>query len=240
MPARHSTVSTGARTNGRQAVRPPTTTSLRVPALAGAVFFALIIAYAQLRTPAPAATDPAREVASYFARHQDKLQLGAAALGFAMPAVLIWLTGLVQRLREVEGPSRIASFTALGGGILAAASTVTGALIQGTTAIRFVDLGAAGTRTGWTMVLLSLGGTLLGLTLVIAATAAVSLHTRLFGRWFTVASGVLVLLSLIGAFTIGYGSDAIQTIAGIAVVLDSVWILLVSVLMWRKPRHAAP
>jgi hypothetical protein len=236
----HTTVTPGARTNGTQAVRRRTTTSLRLPALAGAVFFALIIVYAELRSPAPAATDPAREVASHFARHHDRLQLGAAALSFAMPAALIWGTGLVQVLRQVEGPSRIASLTALSGAILAAASTVIGALVQGTTASRFVDLGAGGTRTGWTMVLLSLGRTLLGLMLVIAATAAVSLRTRLFARWFTVASGVLVLLSLIGAFTIGYGSHAVQTIAGIAVVLDSVWILVVSVFLWRNPQRGAP
>jgi hypothetical protein len=211
-----------------------------LPALAGAVFFALIIAYAQLRSPAPAATDSAREVAGYFSRHQDKLQLGAVALAFAMPAALIWLTGLVHALREVEGPSRIASLTALGGGILAAASTVTAALVQGTTAIRVADLGAGGTRTGWTLVLLSLGGTLLGLMLVIGATAVVSLRTQLFARWLTVASGVLVLLSLIGALTVGYGSDAIQIIAGIAVVLDGAWILLVSFFMWRNPPRAAP
>ena len=209
-----------------------------LPALAGAVFFALIIAYAELRTPAPTATDPAREVASYFARHHGQLQLGAVALGFAMPAVLIWGAGLVHVLRSVEGRSRIASLTAFGGGILAAASTVTGALVQGTTAIRFVDLGAGGTRTGWTMVLLSLGGTLLGLMLVIGATAAVSLRTRLLSRWFTVASCVLVLLSLIGAFTIGYGSETLRIIAGVAVLLDSVWILLVSVFMWRNPQRA--
>jgi hypothetical protein len=236
----HTTATPGARTNGSQAVRPGTSVSLRLPALAGAAFFALMVAYAQLRSPAPAATDSAREVATYFARHHDRLQLGAVALGFAMPAALIWLTGLVQALRQVEGPSRIASLSALCGGILAAASTVTGALVQGTTAIRFADLGAAGTRTGWTMVLLSLGGTLLGLMLVIAATAVVSLRTGLFARWFTAASGLLVLLSLIGAFTIGYGSDAIQIVAGIAVVLDGVWILLVSLHMWRNPDGAAP
>ena len=90
------------------------------------------------------------------------------------------------------------------------------------------------------MVLLSLGGTLLGLMLVIAATAVVSLRTQLFAHWLTAASGVLVLLSLIGAFTIGYGSDAIQITAGIAILLDGVWILLVSVFMWRNPQRAAP
>jgi hypothetical protein len=230
----HTTVTTRATVSPGQAARPRTTTSLRLPALAGALFFALIIVYAQLRSPAPAATDPAREVAGYFARHHDRLQLGAVALGLAMPAVLVWLTGLVEALRRVEGPGRRASLTALSGGILAAASTLTGALIQGTTAYRFADLGAGGTRTGWTMVLLSLGGTLLGLMLVTAAATAVSLRTQLFPRWLTVMGGALALLSLAGAFTIGYGSDAIQVVAGVAVLLDAVWILLVSVFMWRS------
>jgi hypothetical protein len=214
--------------------------SLRLPALAGAVFFALIVVYAELRSPSPAATDPAREVAVYFARHHDRLQLGAVALALAMPAALIWSAGLVQALREVEGPSRLASLTALSGGIVAAAATLTGALAQGTTAVRFADLGAGGTRTGWTMVLLSLGGTLLGLMLVIGATTVVSLRTGLFARWFTVAGAVLVLVSLIGAFTIGYGSDAIQTIAAVAILLDGVWSLRVSLFMWRTPRRGAP
>jgi hypothetical protein len=241
----HTPVSPGVRTNGTQAVPPRTTTSLWLPALAGAVFFALIFVYGQLfgqlfGSPAPAATDSAREVASYVARHHDRLQLAAVALGFAMPAALIWLSGVVQALRQLEGPSRVAGLTALGGGILAAASTVTGALALGTTAIRFADLGASGTRTGWTMVLVSMGGTLLGLMLVIGATTVVSLRTQLFARWFTVASGVLVLLSLIGAFSIGYGSKAIEFIAAITFGLDSVWVLLVSVFMWRNPQRAAP
>jgi hypothetical protein len=38
---------------------------------------------------------------------------------------------------------------------------------------------------------------------------------------------VLVFVSLVGAFTIGFSSDAVQGVAGIAVLLDSVWILLV-------------
>ena len=119
--------------------------------------------------------------------------------------------------------------------MLAAASTVTGALIEGTTATRFADLGAAGTRTAWTMFLMSTGATLLGLVLLIAATAAVSARTHLCVRWFTLTSAVLVLVSLVGAFTIGYSSDAIQAVAGIAVLLDSVWILLVSLRHVSRP-----
>jgi hypothetical protein len=88
--------------------------------------------------------------------------------------------------------------------VLAAASTVTGALIMGTTAARIADIGSAGARLWWTMYLMSIGATLLGLLLLVGATAVVSLETRLFPRWFTVASVVLALVSIVGAFTIGY------------------------------------
>src|SRR5262245_61345766 len=117
----HTTTTRRARSNGRHAEPRRATTSLRLPALAGPFFFALMIVHAQLRTGAPSATDPAREVVSYFGRHQDELQLGAVALGLAMPAALVWLAGLVDLLRRVEGERPIATLTALGGGILAAA-----------------------------------------------------------------------------------------------------------------------
>jgi hypothetical protein len=85
---------------------------------------------------------------------------------------------------------------------------------------------------------MSIGATLLGLLLLIGATAVVSLESQLFGRWFAVASVVLALVSIVGAFTIGYATTGIQATAGIAVILDSVWILFVSFFLWRDPELA--
>jgi hypothetical protein len=82
--------------------------------------------------------------------------------------------------------------------------------------------------------LAALGG-VLGLLVLIGASAVVCAQRRLFTRWFAVASVVLALVSIAGAFTIGYDGDGIQTTAGIAVLLDSVWILLASIYLWRKP-----
>jgi hypothetical protein len=90
------------------------------------------------------------------------------------------------------------------------------------------------------MYLMSFGGTLFGLLLLIGATAAISLRTGLFGRRFAVASAVLVPVSMVGAFTIGYASDAIQVVAGIVLLLDTAWILVVSVFLWRDPALAVP
>jgi hypothetical protein len=213
---------------------------VRVAAIGGAVFFVLIVVSANLRSGAPSATDPGSEVVQYVVDHQGRLQLGAALLGLAMPAVLLWLSGLFRALTRAEGGVPGLAVAAAAGGVLAAAGTVTGALVEGTTAARIDELGPEGASTWWTMFLMSIGATLLGLLLLIGVTAVVGLRTGLFARWFAIAGGVLALASVAGAFTIGFDGDGIQIVAGIAILLDTVWILLVSIFLWRDPELALP
>lgn len=224
--------------NSSQKVAVPGAVSVRVAALAGAVFFVLFLAFANLTTGTPSATDPSREVFTYLTDHQGRIQLAAVVIGLAMPAALVWLSGLVRALTKAESGRPGLAPVALGGGVLAAASTVTAALVLGTTANRIKDLGPRGAGAWWTMYLLSAGAMLLGLLLLVGATAVISLHTGLFPRWFSVASVVLTLTSLVGACTIGYDAAGIQVVAGVALVLDSVWILLVSLYLWRQPALA--
>jgi hypothetical protein len=108
------------------------------------------------------------------------------------------------------------------------------------TATRIADIGPASARVWWTMYLMSIGATLLVPLLLVGATAVVSLESALFARWFAVASVVLALVSIVGAFTIGYATTGIQATAGIAVILDSIWIFLVSFFLWRDPKLALP
>lgn len=218
--------------------RVPGLAAVRAAAAGGFVFFALILVNSQFRTGAPSATDPGQEILGYISRHQGRFQLAAVALGFAMPAALLWLSGLFRLLRNAEGGRPALAFAALGGGVLAAASTVTGALIEGATAARIGDLSADGAQFWWSLFLMSTGGTLLGLTLMIGITAFACLRSEVLARWFIVASGFVAAISAVGAFTIGYASDGIQVVAGAAILLDSVWILLVSVFLWRDPGRA--
>jgi hypothetical protein len=223
-----------------EVVRAPRTISVRPAALAGVVFFALMVVQANLRGGAPSATDSGEEVIDYVASHDGRLQLGAALLGLAMSAALVWLSGLFRALRRAEGGVSTVAVAALTGGVLAAASAVIGALIQGTIATRIDDLSPADARVWWTMLLLSTGAILFGLLVMIGATVIAGLQTGLFGRWFAVAGIVLTLASLAGAFTIGYANAGIQVVAGVAVLLDGVWMLLVSVFLWRHPALALP
>lgn len=214
--------------------------SARLAAVGGAVFFALFMTFAVLTSGTPSVTDSRQDTFNYLSAHQGRLQLAAALLGLAMPAALLFVSGLYRALRKAEGGKAALAVAALGGGLLAAASTVTGALIMGTTAARITDIGPAGARLWWTMFLMSIGATLLGLLLLIGTTAVVSLQSQLFAGWFALAGLVLALVSIVGAFTIGYATTGIQATAGIAVILDSVWIFLVSFFLWRNPEVAVP
>jgi hypothetical protein len=213
---------------------------VRLASLGGAAFFALFLAFAILTSNAPNASDSARETFSYLTAHDGRLQLAAALFGLAMPAALLFLSGLFRALREAEGGRAGLAAAALGGGVLAAAATVTGALVLGVTATRVAEIGAGDARIWWSMFQMSFGAALLGLLLMIGVTGVVSLETRLFPRWFAVASLVLALVSVVGAFTIGYVSTGIQTTAGIAVILDSVWIVVAAFFLWRAPELALP
>lgn len=224
----------------RPVVHVPGSLSVRLAALGGAVFFALFLAFALLTRGTPSVTDSARETFDYISAHDGRLQLAAVLYGLAMPAALLFLSGLFGALREAEGGRAGLAVAALCGGVLAAAGTVTGALFLGVTATRIADIGPAGARLWWTMFQMSFGATLLGLVLFIGATAVVSLETRLFPRWFSVGSVVLALISIVGAFTIGYVTTGIQATAGIALILDAVWILMVGLFLWRDPELALP
>jgi hypothetical protein len=209
----------------------------RITALAGAVFFALVVAFANLRSTTPSATDSGQKVIDYVTTHQSQLELGAALLGLAMAAALVWVSGLYSVLRRAE-PNPGVAVAAVAGGTLAATSGALSALIQGTLAVRIADLDAADARVTWTMCLMSIGAILLGLAVVVGVTGVVSLKHHLFAPWFGVASLVLALGSIAGVFLLGSVAVGIQAAAGIAVLLDGVWMLLVSLFVWRKPTLA--
>jgi hypothetical protein len=212
---------------------------VRSSAVAGAVFFTLIAVQSTLRSGAPSATDPGQEIVDFVNEHQGRLQLGAVLLGLAMAAALAWLPALYRTLSRAEGASSGLAIAAIAGGALAAASGAVTALIQGTIAVQIGNLDADGVGMWWTMWLLSIGAIVLGLLVCIGVTAAISLRHHVFARWFAVASVFLALLSVVGVFTLGYAGAGVQTVAGVAVLLDSVWILLVSVFLWLDPSLAA-
>jgi hypothetical protein len=171
---------------------------------------------------------------------------GAAALHYACdsrPLSPRWDPDAQRRviaLRRAEGGTPGLAMAAFGGAVLTAASTLALAVIEGTAAARFHDLGPAGARVLWTMHLLTAGGTFVGMFVLIGATAVVCLRAHLFPRWFAVASTVLALASAVGACIIGYTPVGILVVGSLASTSGALWILMVSIYFWRDPALTAP
>jgi hypothetical protein len=209
--------------------------------LAGiAAFIVFSIITQTLMNNAPSATESSQKIFSYLALHQGQLQASAVLAALAAFAVLVWASALFRAARSIEGRTTGLAVAAFGGGVLTAASTVTLALIGGTTATRLHDLGPAGARVLWTMIELSRGAILVGLLVVIGATALICLRIQPL-RWFAVLSAMVALVSGIGACTIGYTTPWIQAVAGWAIFIDGLWIFLVGCTMsyWNRPDTAS-
>ena len=213
---------------------------VRLTALAGVLFVVLIIVQGPVLTPSLKVTDSAQKIFNSIRSHQTDFKASAALYGLAMSAVLIWAAGLFRVLRKAEGGAAGLAASALGGVALAAAMSVVAAATEATTALRINDLGPGGARFYYTLSQFTQGGILFGLLVVVGATALVSLRTGLFARWFGAVSVVLAIVSVVGAFGVAYASNTIQTVTGVMLTLNTLWILVVSIYLWRQPELAIP
>lgn len=210
---------------------------VRLSAMGGVVFVILIIvSQVALAGTMPNVTDTPAKIFSYFGTHQGNIKASAALYGLAMSAFLLWAPALFAALRKADGGRSGLALTALGGGILATAMTVTTAALEGATELRLQDLGPGGTRVFFTVAQFANGGILFGLLVLLGASAAVSLSTGLFGRWVGVLGGLFALGSVVGAFSISYAG--LHSLQGVFLSLDTLWVLIVSVVMLRSPQDA--
>jgi hypothetical protein len=203
-------------------------------------FGVLGIVASQFQGSRPSLDDSSQEIFTYIRDNQGDLQASAALFGLAMAAALFWAWGLFNALRKADNGNPGLAVVAVAGGALAAAMTIMSSALLATTALRINDLDPADARISFTLYQLTQVGTNFGLAVLIGAAAIVSLRRGLFARWFTIASVILAIISLVGALGVAYAGDAIQIIGGIALILDVVWIVLVSVRLWRTPEIAIP
>jgi hypothetical protein len=210
---------------------------VRVTAASGVAFVILIIVQGPILTGSlPTLTSSAQKVFDYFNGHQRSVKAAAALYGLAMPAVLVWVIGLFAALRKAEGGRAALALGAPLGTVLAAGATVVSAALEAVIACRITDLTPATARVLFTAQQFVQAGILFGLLLAVAATAAVVLRTGAFARWVGIVGAVLAVASIVGAFGIGYAR--LQTVVGIMLSLDTLFVLVLSIYLWVQPELA--
>lgn len=83
-----------------------------------------------------------------------------------------------------------------------------------------------------------LGYAAFAIAVLVAATSVVVLRTKLLPSWFAWAGEALAIGWLIGAASVSTESTAIFTIGFVVFLLWAVWIVVLSVLLYRTPQSA--
>jgi hypothetical protein len=208
----------------------------RYAALGGIWFVVLNVVGAFLPGTPPASDDSAAKIANYFSDHADAIKCATLLLGLGFIGLLWWFGSLYRRMSEAEGGRPRMAVVALAGLALAGSMALVAAAILSTVALRIDDGGVAASAKFFyimQLVLFAVAG--FGIVVHIAAVTSLSWRTKLFASWINVVGWIAALFFLIG--TLGVVTDAswLGPFGLIAFLTWCVWIIGVSLSMWRQP-----
>jgi hypothetical protein len=198
----------------------------RVEPLAGIVFVVLAVISLATASGEEFLAEP-EEVADYFLDHSGRIMVAEIIGGFAIFA-FFWFVGAVRnRLRVPQTPEGGLPALAFGGGIAAATLVLVANAVTMAGAFRAdedgrIDPGVAAALNDISSLIVGIAAPV-ALAVFVAATGIVSITTRVLPKWLGWASLLIAL-----GFLIPYISFIFWLPFG-------VWVLVVSVLLYRQP-----
>jgi hypothetical protein len=209
----------------------------RYAALGGIWFVALSVISAFLPGAPPSTSDSVEKIAKYFSDHSGAIEVATFLGGLAIVGLFWWFGSVWRLMADAEGGKPRMAVVALAGLAMAAALALASGAISSTVALRHIDLGA-GAKFFYvlTVVLVAMAG--FGLVVHIAAVTSLSYREKIFAPWINVIGWIAALLFLIG--TIGVASDATAFvfIGLLAFLVWCLWIVVVSLNMWKRDAAA--
>ena len=212
----------------------------RYAALGGIVFVVTNIVGAFLPGTPPSSDDSVTKIAQYFSDNSDKIACATLLLGIGFIGLLWWFGSLWRVMAKAEGERPRMAVVALAGLVVAGALAMVGAAVSSTVALRIDDnavvQGTAKFFYIMSFVLFSAGG--FGIVVFVAAVTSLSYRTKMFAMWINVVGWLAAFAFLIS--TLGVVSDASWLfVAGlIAFLVWCVWIVAISVVLYRQPADA--
>jgi hypothetical protein len=175
-------------------------------------------------------------VTAYQVAHRGALLASEVAVGLALLAFLPFLAGLVPVIWRA-GEEVLAVAVAISGGVFVALGFVSNA--AETALIRVADANqpaavlALNQLQGRTPIVWSI-------TALVAALSLAGWRTGLVGRWLAVAGLVAAAVFLLGSVfsVLGRNPEGGSSLVGVGLFI--VWILALSLSLWRTPARSAP
>lgn len=211
----------------------------RAAGAGGILFVVLVIVSAVLPGEPPSTSDPARDIAKYFTDNGDAIRQAAFLAMIATLPIVWWVAAVYRMLERATGNARLGVITVIGAAIATTAAGIS-AIVYAVVAL--VGVGGSGGLTG-TKFFYILGTNLnamvaLGTVLVVGSVSVAILRTAMMPKWIAWLGALVVVLSLVGSLVGVSGNESVMGIAFASFLGFSLWLLIVSVLMLRKPAAA--
>ena len=208
---------------------------LRTAAVGGLAFTVLYLVHRILQGSGPVGSAPAA-VADYQLAHRGALLASEVAVGLALLAFIPFLAGLVPVIWRA-GDEVLAMAVAISGGVFVAMGFVSNAaetaLIGVADANQPAAVLALDQLQGRTPIVWSI-------TALVAALSLAGWRTGLVGRWLAMAGLVAATVFLLGSvFSVqGRTPEGGSSLVGVGLFI--VWMLALSLSLWRTPSPSAP
>jgi len=211
----------------------------RAAGAGGILFVVLVLVSAIVPGTPPSTTDSAIKITEWFHDHGDAIRV-ATMLGLVATIPLVWWTSAIYRwLERATGNARL--------GIIAAIGVAIGAVAAGVSSIVYsvvvvmgelVSGGVNGTKLYYVLGTNLNALVAVGTALTVGAVSAGILRTGMMPKWLGWFGAFVALLSVGGSLIAVSGNDVVFTCAFASFLGFALWLLIVSIVMLRKPAAA--
>ncbi len=205
----------------------------RYGALGGILFVVLVIASIVIPGSTPKSSDSAAKIVKYFRDHQDGIEVAAFVGGLATLPILWWAGSLWARLRRAEGGQPRLALIAVLGLLFGGAGQLVSGAITATVALELNTVSASGAKFFFVLSMAAGSAGLVGLAVLVLATSMLVLRTRVFPVWLGWVGIVDAVAFLVASYAVASTSDAIAGVGFASFIIWAVWIIVLSVIMFR-------
>jgi hypothetical protein len=201
--------------------------------LGGAVFAVLIVVGGLIAGTPPKLDDPDQKIFKFFVDNKDAIRIGAYLSGVAGVVFLWFLGSLFGRLRRAEGGNGRLSGVALTGGVVAIAISSVGAAVYG-----YAALHSEAAVSNFRLSTLLYGYVAFPAAVFTAGVAVVLWSQKVLPKWMGYAGEALALAWLVAGGAVATENNTVATIGFIVFLAWAIWVLLLSVMLYRTPETA--
>jgi hypothetical protein len=206
----------------------------RYAALGGGVLFiVLVIASIVIPGSTPMSSDSPTKILNYFRDHKHSIEVAAFIGGLATIPILWWAGSLWARLRRAEGGQPRLALIAVLGLLVGGAGQLVSSAVLSTVALRLDGVSANGARFFFVLSTGAASVGSVGLAVLVLATSVLVFRTRVFPIWVGWLGVVDAIAFLVASYAVASTSDTIAAFGFAAFILWAIWLLTLSIIMFR-------